>query len=180
MYEFTLTGNSLNNTEKWYQGIFGHTLGPIHHISIMSRIDIYYTKWFLGTQTVAPTIPGFQGVHHCIPYLASHPHKYIFYTYNYYDFSNVIRLTWSGFQVEYCTTQKFLECHQDADCARIVNRINSVLVITHTLLGVFVPKYEKSIFMPEDTCTRLCTIPIISWSTKGMTCVIVLCRSRGR
>ena len=63
------------------------------------------------------------------------PHKPIFYPSNYYDGSNFIRLTWSGYQVEYHKTKNCLECHQDADNAIIVNRRWSVLGIIHTLLG---------------------------------------------
>ena len=35
--------------------------------------------------------------------------------------------------------------------------------------GLFIPKYEKSSVMPEDMCTKPCSGPIISWSTKWMT-----------
>ena len=35
--------------------------------------------------------------------------------------------------------------------------------------GFFIPKYEKSSVMPEDICTKLCSGPIISRSTKWMT-----------
>ena len=35
--------------------------------------------------------------------------------------------------------------------------------------GLFIPKYEKSSVMPEDMCTKLCSGPIISRSTKWMT-----------
>ena len=45
------------------------------------------------TQTMAPNIPGLQG-------LNRHPHKHIFYPSDYYDGSNIIRLPWSGTQVE--------------------------------------------------------------------------------
>ena len=85
-----------------------------------------------------PTLPGFQGIKQCFQYLASYPHKPIFYPSSSYDESNVIRLTWSGNQVEYHTTQNCLKCHQDADHARIINRRRSVLCIIHTLLGVSV------------------------------------------
>ena len=35
--------------------------------------------------------------------------------------------------------------------------------------GLSIPKYEKSSVMPEDMCTKPCSGPIISWSTKCMT-----------
>ena len=102
----------------------------------MIRIDLCYATFSLATQTVAPTLSGFQGIKRCVQYLSSHPHKPIFYPSNYYDGSNFIRLTWSGNQVEDHTTQSFLECHQDVDHSRILNRRRSVLGIIHTLLGV--------------------------------------------
>ena len=73
-----LTGDSLHKTETEYHGKLGHTIGRIHHIYIMSITDICYTTYCLATQTVAPTIPGFQGIKQCIQYLSSHQHKPIF------------------------------------------------------------------------------------------------------
>ena len=121
-----------------YHGKSGHTIGKKQHISLMSRIDICYTTCSLTNQTVAPTLPDFQGIKYCVQYLASHPHNPIFYPSNSYDVSNVIRLTWSGNQVEYHTTQNCLECHQYEDRVRIINIIRSVSGIIHTLLGVAV------------------------------------------
>ena len=92
----------------------------------------------LYTQTVAPTLPGLQGIKRCVQYLASHPHKPIFYPSNYYYGSNVIRLTCSENQVEYHRTQNCLECHQDVYHARTINRRRSIFGIIHTLLGVAV------------------------------------------
>ena len=55
-----------------------------------------------------------------------------------YDESNVIRLTWSGNQVEDNKTHNYLECYQYADHARVFNIIWSVSGIINTLLGVSV------------------------------------------
>ena len=85
---------------------------------------------------MAPTLPGFQDTKRYVQYLSSHPHKPIFYPSNFYNGSNVIIITCSGNQAEYHTTQNFLECFQDADNDRIINRIRSVSGILHTLLGV--------------------------------------------
>ena len=104
----------------------------------MIRIDLWYATCRLATQTVAPTLPGFQGIKIWVQYLASHPHKPIFYPSNSYDESNVIRIAWSGNQVEDHTTQNCLECHQDADHTKILNIRRSVSVIIHTLLSVYV------------------------------------------
>ena len=35
--------------------------------------------------------------------------------------------------------------------------------------GLFLPKYEKSSVMPEDMCTKPCSVPITSLITKWMT-----------
>ena len=104
----------------------------------MSIIEIFYAACYIATQTVEPTLPGFQCIKCYVQYLASHPHKPIFYTSNYYDGSNGIRLTWSGNRVEDHTTQNCFKYHQDADHAIILNRRRSVLGIIHTLLGVAV------------------------------------------
>ena len=99
---------------------------------------ICYAICCLAIQTVALTLPGFQGGRLCVQYLASHPHKPIFYLSNSYDGSNFIILTWSGDQVEDYTTHNCLEFHQDADHARILNRRRSVSDILHTFLGAAV------------------------------------------
>ena len=68
-----------------YHGKSGHTLGMIQHITLMSRIDLCYETCCLDTQTVAPTLPVFQCIKRCVQYLASHPHKPIFYPSNSHD-----------------------------------------------------------------------------------------------
>ena len=102
-----LTGHALQKLEMEYHGKFVHTLVSIQHISLMSRTNLCYATCCLATQTVAPNLPGFQGIKRCVQYLDSHPHKPIFYPSNSYDGSNVIRLTWSGNQVEDHTTGFF-------------------------------------------------------------------------
>ena len=79
MAALPLTGNVLHKSEMEYHGKFGHTLGMIKHIAIMSMIYICYTASHLETQTVENTLPGFQGIKWCVQYLAIHPHKPIFY-----------------------------------------------------------------------------------------------------
>ena len=133
-----LIGHALQKAEMEYHGKFGHTLGRIQHIAIMSRIYLCYATCRLSTQTVAPALPVFQGIKRCVQYLASRLYKPIFYPSNSYDGSNFIRLTWSGNQVEDHTTKNCLECHQYADHARILNRRRSAFGIIHTLLGVAV------------------------------------------
>ena len=88
-----LTGHDLHKSEMEYHGKFGYTLGRIQHISLMIRIDICYATCCLATQTVAPNLPGFQGIKRCVQYLSSRPHKHISYPSNFYYASNVISLT---------------------------------------------------------------------------------------
>ena len=134
----TLTGHALHKVEMEYHGKFGHTPGRIQQISLINIIDLCCATCRLATQTVAPTLPIFQGIKLCVKYLASNPHKPMFYPSNYYYESNFIRLTWSGNQVGDHTTHNCLECHQGADHTRIINRILSVSGIIHTLIGVSV------------------------------------------
>ena len=79
-----------------YYGKFGHTLGQIQKIALMSIIESCHKACCLETQTVAYTIPGSQGIKNFIQYLASNPHKTIIYIFNYYDNSNFIRFIWGG------------------------------------------------------------------------------------
>ena len=85
MTALLLSGHALHNHEMEYHGKFGHKLGRIQHIDLMSRIILCYETCCLATQTVASTLPGFQGIKRCVEYLASHPHKTIFYPSNSYD-----------------------------------------------------------------------------------------------
>ena len=85
MAALPLTGHALHKAEMEYHRKFGHALGRIQHIALMSRIDICYATCRLATQTVAPTLPGFQGIKRCVQYLSSHPHKPIFYPSKSYD-----------------------------------------------------------------------------------------------
>ena len=80
-----LTGNALHKEEMEYHGKFGHALGRIKHIALMSRIEFFYATCHLSTQTVANTLPGSQGTKCCVKFMASHPHKPIFYPSNSYD-----------------------------------------------------------------------------------------------
>ena len=73
----------------------------------MSITFIYYKTCRMEIQTVSPTLSVFQGINIYIQYVASLPHKPIFYPYHSYDGSNVIILTWSGNQVEDYTNQNF-------------------------------------------------------------------------
>ena len=138
MVALPLTENSLHKAEMEYHGKFWYTLGRIQHIAIMSIIYICCTAYFLATQTVVPTLTGFQVIKICIEYLSSHSYKPIFYPSDAYDGSNFIRLIWSGNQVEDYTIHNFLEWHQDVDHAIIINRIRSISGIIHTLIGVSV------------------------------------------
>ena len=78
---------------------------------------------------MAPSLPVLQGIESCIYYMEINPNKPICNTYNYYDGSNVIRITWSENQVEEYITQSCLECNQDVDNALIINIRWSVLGI---------------------------------------------------
>ena len=118
-----------------YHGNLGHNLGRIQHISLMNRNETFYAACGLETQTVTPTLNGLKSINRCIQYLASPPHKPIAYSYNSYDRSNFIRLTWSGNQAGYYTTQNCLGFYQDAYHARILKSIRSVSGIMLTLLG---------------------------------------------
>ena len=75
MAALPLARHTLHKAEMEYHGKFGHTLGRIQHIALMSIIDIRYATCCLSTQTLAPTLQSFQGIKRCVKYLASHPHK---------------------------------------------------------------------------------------------------------
>ena len=61
-----------------YHGKFGHNIGRIQHIALISRTDICYTACCLATQTVAPIINYLQGIKHRVQYIASNPNKKAF------------------------------------------------------------------------------------------------------
>ena len=108
VYEVTWTSNNPCNVVMEYSGKFWHTPRRINHIVLLRIIDIFYTSWQLGTQTVAPAPPGFQGLKRCINYLDIKPNKPIFCHFISYDGSNVIIITWSGKKVEEQSTHNYL------------------------------------------------------------------------
>ena len=79
MAALPLKGHALHKAEMEYHGKFGHKLGRIQHISLMSILYICYTACPLANQTATPTLPCFQGIKRYVQYLSSHPHKPIFY-----------------------------------------------------------------------------------------------------
>ena len=62
-----------------YRGKFVHTLVRIQHIALMSRIDPFCETCRLATQTLAPTLPVFQGIKCCVKHIASQRHKNYLY-----------------------------------------------------------------------------------------------------
>ena len=85
MVSLLLTVNALHNAKMEFHGKFGHTLGRIQHIFLISRIDIFNSACCLATQSVAPYLHFSQGIKRCVQYMVIHPHKPIFYPSNYYD-----------------------------------------------------------------------------------------------
>ena len=73
-----LTGHSLHKAEMEYHDKFVHTLGRIQNIYLMSRMDLFNATCNLANQTMAPTLPGLQGIKSCVQYLYNNPHKPIF------------------------------------------------------------------------------------------------------
>ena len=118
-----------------YHGKFGHNIVQINHIDIMNRVLI-----FTNPATLRPKLWRILFLSFKLPKYVFNililTLKKIFYPYNYCDGSNVISLAWSGNQVEDYTDQNCLECHQDADHTKIINRRRSVYEIIHNLLGV--------------------------------------------
>ena len=45
--------------------------------------------------------------------------------------------------------------------------LNTLIFISEN--GLFIPKYGKYSVIPAYMCTKPCSVPIISWSTKWMT-----------
>ena len=82
MAALPLTGNALHKAEMGNHENFGHTLGRIQHIALISIIYSCFKACFIAIHTVAPTLNSFQFIKHCVQYLDIHPHKHIFYTYN--------------------------------------------------------------------------------------------------
>ena len=69
MAALPLTGNALYKSQMQYPGKFGHILGSIQHITLMSKIDLCYATCCLATQNVVPTLPGFKCIKRCVQYL---------------------------------------------------------------------------------------------------------------
>ena len=136
MDALTLTGNDPGKEEMEYHAKFGHTILWIKNMDITRRIVICCIYCGLGTQNMAPNLPGFQGIKRCIKYIDSHYHKPIFNPSNYYDVSNLIRIKRSEYQVEDYKTHNCIELHQDQDHAIILNRRWPFSGIIHNIIDI--------------------------------------------
>ena len=115
------TWNDIYKSEMEQHGKFGHNLGQIHKTAIMIRVEICYTACNLGNHMWCLLFLYINISKDVLNSLIVTPTN-LFYPFNSYGGSNVIRLTWSVNQVEDYTTQNCLECHQYADHARTINR----------------------------------------------------------
>ena len=57
-----MNNKNIHKEETEYHGKLGHYIVRIQKIALMIRIDIFYSACHLETQTVAPTLSGFQGI----------------------------------------------------------------------------------------------------------------------
>ena len=77
--QLPLQGKDLKEAEKKYGGSFASILGDIMHVWVWSRLDIGYATTRLSQYTHAPNAAAFAGLYRILRYLATHPHRPIFY-----------------------------------------------------------------------------------------------------
>eukprot|EP00956_Cyclotella_meneghiniana_P015837 scaffold24602_cov53-Cyclotella_meneghiniana.AAC.1 len=77
--QLPLQGKDLKEAEKKYGGSFASILGDVMHVWVWSRLDIGYATTRLSQYTHAPNAAAFAGLYRILRYLATHPHRPIFY-----------------------------------------------------------------------------------------------------
>lgn len=73
------TKEELKKLIEKYGAPFASILGDIMHVWVWSRLDIGYATSRLSQYTHAPNTAAFQGLYRILRYLATHPHRPIFY-----------------------------------------------------------------------------------------------------
>lgn len=73
------TKEELTLLEKKYAGGFSSILGEIMHVWVWSRPEIGYATTRLSQYTHVPNAASFQGLYRVLRFLATHPHRPIFY-----------------------------------------------------------------------------------------------------
>ena len=79
MEQLPATGQELKALEERYGGTFAGILGELMHVECISRFDLSYTIRRLGAYTHAPNAAAFAGLYRALRFLATHPHRPIFY-----------------------------------------------------------------------------------------------------
>jgi hypothetical protein len=97
----------------------------------------------LGKYVSAPTTASFQGLHRICRYLATKPHRPLFYPSNPSNGSNVVVFTWSPTDTERKSFSNDLLCFNDASDAQDLQDLRSVLCNVHTLGGTAIAWESK-------------------------------------
>ena len=86
--------------EKEYNGSYRSIYGSLLHFSNISRPDLMYAMCRLGKYMAAPTAAAFAGLRRICRYLATTPHRPIFYRSSPISETNVVVFDWSSNDTE--------------------------------------------------------------------------------
>jgi hypothetical protein len=136
-----LTGVDLTNATKKFRFAFGHVIGGLMHITIVSRPDLAYSVMRYSGYMACPNIPIFDALHVTVCYLFHHPHLPIMYPSKPYKSSGKsLQTHWKTGFAEYLPGDygDGLATFADADFARCLRTRRSVSAHFVLLNGVLV------------------------------------------
>jgi hypothetical protein len=139
----------LTSLETEYGSSYRSTYGSLLYFSNVTRIDLIFAMCRLGKYVSAPTTASFQGLHRICRYLATKPHRPLFYPSNPSSGTNVVVFSWSPSDVEKRSFSNELLCFNDAGDPQDLQDLRSVLCNIHTLGGTAIAwESKKSTSIP--------------------------------
>ena len=141
--------SDLKLLEKQYGGSYRSIYGSLLYFVNITRIDIMFAMCHLGKFTGAPTAAAFAGLRRICRYIATKPHRPLYYPANPSERTNIISFEFGPDEKETITMSNNLTCFNDAGDAQDLMDQRSILCNTHTLGGTCVTwEAKKSSSIP--------------------------------
>ena len=141
--------SDLKMLEKQYGGSYRSIYGSLLYFVNVTRLDLMFAMCRLGKYTAAPTAAAFAGLRRICRYLATKPHRPLYYPANPTHGTNIIAFEFGPNEKETLKLSNGLTCFNDTGDAQDLMDQRSLLCNTHTLGGTCVAwETKKSSSIP--------------------------------
>ena len=124
--------------EKQYGGSYRSIYGSLLYFVNVTRLDLMYAMCRLGKYTAAPTSAAFVGLRRICRYLATKPHRPLYYPANPTHGTNMITFAFGPNDTKTIEMSNDLTCFNDAGDTQDLMDQRSILCNTHILGGTCV------------------------------------------